>query len=355
MKLVSLVFILSFVTSLVYGQVTSTSSNIETETPMTSEVLQSQARYNQIAADAGRYFKQGLLNMQDNFRSQARKDFDKSVEVFLFSGVDVQSDQKLRECYSQLTETIYQMEFPTGNQLLFIKSLGKTCGWKIENSLVENVAKVIQSATSNANQGFKEQKFEGSKFVSSENGYSIKRDVIPGRGLIQSDQVNSCQNSDSPIIQGLRLDTPILLIKRDSKLDFSRAKKLSINTANDGYLFISPNANVKGLSLVFYKNSLVIISVSYSSGIPWFSLEEFRQKIVDTLGISGTWETVPTKDGTKTVLECRDFWVLLDKRGEEYSLFSKSKIVEARRRKDMIEASKEKAKIQQKKKETFKP
>jgi hypothetical protein len=153
----------------------------------------------------------------------------------------------------------------------------------------------------------------------------------------------------------LRLDTSISLIKRDSKLDFSRAKKLSINTANDGYSFISPNTNVKDLSLVFYKNSLVIISVSYSGGIPWFSLEEFRQKIVDTLGISGTWETVPTKDGTKTVLECRDFWVLLEKRGGEYSLFSKSKIVEARRRKDMIEASKEKAKIQQKKKETFKP
>jgi hypothetical protein len=354
MKLVSLVFILSFVTSLVCGQVitSSVSGRGDGKTP---EVAQSEARFNQLTSEVGYHFKKGLFHLQDNRRSDASKEFDLTVEVFLLSNVDVQSNQRLRECYSQLTETIYRMEFPVSSQPPNIRSLSVTCGWNIDNDLADKIAKIVQISTSNTNQGFVEQRFEGSKFISLEDGYSMRRDVTLGRRLVQSNRVNSCQNSDSPIIQGLRLDTPISLIKRDSKLEFSRAKKLSINTANDGYLFTSPNTNVKDLSLVFYKDSLLIISVSYSSGILWSSLEEFRQKIVDTLGVSGTWETTPMKNGTRTLLECRDFWVILNKIGEEYSLYSSSKIVETRRRKDTTEASKERAKTQQRKKEVFKP
>jgi hypothetical protein len=374
MKFVSLVFILSFVTSLVYGQVTSSSPNIEAERPMATEVLQSQARFNQITAKVGDHFRKGLSHLENNRRSNAREEFDKTIEVFLFSNVNVQSNQKLRECYSQLTETIYRIEFPASNQLPNIRSLSATCGLNIDNGLADKIAKIVQTtpiistdntalvtSANNGNQtaafqGFTEQKFEGSKFISSEDGYSIRRDVTLGRRLIQSNQVNSCQNSDSPVIQGLRLDTPISLIKRDSKLDFSKAKKFSVYTANDSYSFISPNKSVGSLFLTFYKNNIMSIGVYYSSEIRWSSLEEFRQKIVDTLGISGTWETVQTERyGTRTILNCKNFGITLTKGGEEYSLLSSSNIVHARRIKDMTEASKEKAKIQQHKKETFKP
>jgi hypothetical protein len=267
------------------------------------------------------------------------------------------------------------MEFPSDKQQVNIRSLSATCGWNVENELADKIAKIFQiasvaqtgstavaatsgSAVQNSGgvQGFTEQKFEGSKFISSEDGYLIRRDVTPGRRLIQSNQVNSCQNSDSPIIQGLRFDTPISLIKRDSKLDFSKVKNSGVFVAGDSYAFSSPNKNVKSLSLTFHKNNLMTILVDYSSEIYWSSLEEFRQKIVDTLGISGTWATGETaRYGTQTVLECKDFRVILYKAGQQYSLVSTSKIVGTRRIKDMIEASKEKAKIQQRRKETFKP
>jgi hypothetical protein len=355
MKLVSLVFILFFVTSLVYGQVTSSSPNVETKRPVMPEVLQVQTRFNELTTEVSDHFKKGLIHLKDNRRSLAHKEFDKTIEVFLMSNVNIQSNQKLRECYSQLTETIYQMEFPTGNQLLFLKSVGKTCGWNIDTSLVESVAKVFQSATSDKNQGFTEQKFEGSKFVSSESGYAIKTDVASQGRMIQSNQVNACRESDSPIIQGLRLDTPMSLVKRDSKLDFSKAKKFSVFTANDSYLFVSPNKNVRSLILNFYKDNIVSMSAYYSSEIHWSSLEEFRQKIVDTLGVSGTWATAQTVNETNTTLQCKNFTITLTKNGEEYRLFSVSKIVYDRRKKDISDASKEKTRIQQRKKEVFKP
>jgi hypothetical protein len=373
MKSVSLVFILSFVTSLVYGQVTSSSASGRNADKM-QEVAQREARFNQLTAEVGDHFKKGLFYLQDNRRSDARKEFDKTIEVFLLSNVNVQGNEKLLGCFGVLSETIYRIEFPTSDKPANIRSLSTICGWNIDNDLADKIAKVVQTVPSvstdstalvasrsngnqtNVIQGFTEQKFEGSKFISSEDGYSIRRDVTPGRRLIQSNQVNSCQNSDSPIIQGLRLDTPISLIKRDSKLDFSKARKFDVFVAGDNYAFSLPNKNVKRLSLTFYKNNLMTVLVYYSSEVYWFSLEEFRQKIVDTLGISGVWATGQTENyGTQTVLECKKFRVILYKAGQEYSLVSSSKIVHARRVKDMIEANEEKVKTQQRKKETFKP
>ncbi len=166
--------------SFVNGQITSSSASGRNNT-RTQEVEQSQARFNQITNDAGKYFKQALVSLQDNRRSSAREDFDKSVEVFLLSGVNVQSNQKLRECYSQLTETIYRMEFPSKQQPN-IRSLSATCGWNIDNKLADDITKLVQPAQSNpannnaltasntgGNQsdalmqvGFTEQKFEAS-------------------------------------------------------------------------------------------------------------------------------------------------------------------------------------------------
>lgn len=107
------------------------------------EVVSAEAKINQITDDAGRLFKEGLMSLEDNRRPQAREKFDKSVEVFLTSTVDVRSNPKLQGCYSQLIETIYRIEFPSG-QIPQIRSLAATCNWNIDNRLADNIAKLSQ-------------------------------------------------------------------------------------------------------------------------------------------------------------------------------------------------------------------
>ncbi|HXH70364.1 MAG TPA: transglycosylase SLT domain-containing protein [Pyrinomonadaceae bacterium] len=179
-KVFNIIAILFFVSnSFIFGQVTSSRASGRS-VGKTREVAQSEARFNQIIAEVGDHFKKGLFHLQDNRRSNAREEFDKTIEVFLLSNVNVQSNQKLRECYSQLTETIYRMEFPSGNQPANIRSLSATCGWNIDNGLADKIAKIVQTtpiistdntalvaSANNGNQtntvqGFTEQKFEAS-------------------------------------------------------------------------------------------------------------------------------------------------------------------------------------------------
>jgi len=183
-KVFSFTAILTFVlNSFVSAQVTSTTSDGRNNTkPVQAE--QAEARIQQVTSDSGRYFKQGLLNLQDNRRPQARDDFDKSVEVFLMSGINLTSNNnaKSRDCYNQLIETVYRMEFPTDKQTPQIRALSATCGWTIDNDLADKVAKLVltvptqQTPTNNnaliasvvpnqsidATSGFSEQKFEPS-------------------------------------------------------------------------------------------------------------------------------------------------------------------------------------------------
>ncbi len=134
--------------SFIQAQITSsTSSGRNDNKPELAE--QAEARIRQVTNDSGRYFKQGLFHLQDNRRSEAREDFDKSVEVFLLSGVDVQRNQTMRECYSQLIETVYRMEFPSTQQPANIRSLSATCSWNIDNKLADDIAKLIIAAPQN--------------------------------------------------------------------------------------------------------------------------------------------------------------------------------------------------------------
>ncbi|HEX8368375.1 MAG TPA: transglycosylase SLT domain-containing protein [Pyrinomonadaceae bacterium] len=108
-----------------------------------------ETKFNQISSDAGRYFKEAMLHFRDNERSKAREKFDRSVEVFLMSGVNVRASKNLNDCYNQLIETVYRIEFPS-NQQPQIRSLSATCGWNIENKLADDVvAKLSQPAPQN--------------------------------------------------------------------------------------------------------------------------------------------------------------------------------------------------------------
>lgn len=182
-KVFSLTAILFFISnSFVFGQTTLSTSSNETRP---QEVEQSEAQVNIVTEKSGALFKEGLTALKDNLRPQAGEKFDKSVEVFLYSTLNVQRNQKLRECYNQLVETIYRIEFPSDKQTPNVRGLSVTCGWNINNETADQIAKLVltnpnpatdaNSANSNslitsaANNtadvmqvGFTEQKFEAS-------------------------------------------------------------------------------------------------------------------------------------------------------------------------------------------------
>ena len=180
-KVFNLTAILIFISgSIASGQITGTTSSDITRP---QEVDQAEARFSQITNESGKFFKQGLFNMQDNRRPQAGEDFNKSVEVFLMSGVNVSRNQRLQSCYTQLIDTVYHIEFPADKQLAQkIRTLSAMCGWNWNDNdykLSDTVAKNILAApveTNNTNtalvasaagqfnqtQGFNEQKFEAS-------------------------------------------------------------------------------------------------------------------------------------------------------------------------------------------------
>lgn len=136
-------FIIYISTSAVIGQITSSTSSNQTRTP---EVTKVQDAVNGVLSDSGRLFKEGLLAFKDNRRSDAGEKFNKSVEVFLYSTLNIQKDQKLQGCYSQLIETIYRIEFPSDIQIPQVRSLAATCSWNIDNALADDIAKLTKPA-----------------------------------------------------------------------------------------------------------------------------------------------------------------------------------------------------------------
>ena len=155
-------------------------SNNQTVTP---EVQKAQEAVSKVLDDSGRSFREGLQAFKENRRSDAGASFDRSVEVFLYSTLNVQKDQKLSSCYNQLIETVYRVEFPTDAQQPRLRELSATCGWswnandfKLADDVVAMVkttkstttidpataAAVVGNTASQATVGFNEQQFEPS-------------------------------------------------------------------------------------------------------------------------------------------------------------------------------------------------
>ncbi len=175
-------FIILALSSIAFGQITSSTSSSENVTPA---VLQARDAVRKVLDDAGRSFKEGMTALKDNRRSDSGTAFDKSVEVFLYSTLNIQRDQKLQGCYTQLIETVYRLEFPSNAQLPQIRSLSATCGWNwtdADMKLADDVVALakpakayptVASSTSTANPvtaqvqpdsavGFNQQGFEPS-------------------------------------------------------------------------------------------------------------------------------------------------------------------------------------------------
>jgi membrane-bound lytic murein transglycosylase D len=144
-KVITLTAIILFVSvSFVQAQLVPNSSAGSLQ-----EVEKVQARVNQIIEKAGVSFNEGLLSLAENRRLIARQKFDKSVEEFLMSGVNVRSDRKLQFCYDQLVETIYRIEFPSKQQPQ-IKNLSETCGWNISGQTIDTIAKLSVPGQNNS-------------------------------------------------------------------------------------------------------------------------------------------------------------------------------------------------------------
>lgn len=97
LKIVSLLSILVICTQ---AQITS----------RTTEVEKAEVRLSQIISGSESYFKQGNFNIEDGRLSQAWESFDKSVEVILLSGINVERNAKLKEHYLELIGRIYRIE-----------------------------------------------------------------------------------------------------------------------------------------------------------------------------------------------------------------------------------------------------
>jgi len=137
-------FIVLALNSIAFSQITSTTSSRENVTPA---VLRAQDAVNKVLDDSGSYFKQGMSALKENRRSDSGASFDKSVEVFLYSTLNIQKDQKLQTCYSQLIETVYRIEFPSDTQQPKIRELSASCGWRWNDTdfqLADDVAKFVK-------------------------------------------------------------------------------------------------------------------------------------------------------------------------------------------------------------------
>jgi membrane-bound lytic murein transglycosylase D len=134
----SFVFIILALNSFVFGQ-----------DAKPAEVKAAEAKVYQILEESGKNFRDGLTALKENRRSDSGDKFDKSVEVFLYSTVNIQKDQKLQTCYTQLIETIYRLEYPSEQQLPQIRGLSASCEWKWNDAdfkLADAVSQMVMAA-----------------------------------------------------------------------------------------------------------------------------------------------------------------------------------------------------------------
>ena len=120
----------------------------------TVENQNAQAQVNRVLEEAGTHFRAGMEDLRANRRQESGENFDKSVETFLLSTLNIQRDPRLQGCYNQVVETIYRMEFPVDNNPAQFQQLAVTCGWSWnaeDVKLTNDVAALLKSARRAAN------------------------------------------------------------------------------------------------------------------------------------------------------------------------------------------------------------
>lgn len=131
----------------------ASASAILGQTPVNENIPAAAQQYQEairrVLDDAGRNFREGMVALKANRRADSGSAFDKSVETFLMSTLDIQRDRSLQNCYNQLIETVYRIEFPNGGQPPQIRSLSATCRWswtEADMKLADEVAAIAKSS-----------------------------------------------------------------------------------------------------------------------------------------------------------------------------------------------------------------
>ena len=126
-KVLSTAVVIFFVFCLVAtAQVTSSRSSNDTST---SQVAQGDERVEKVRRDAGVFFRDGIIAYVNRDFPKAAEKFNRSVEEFLSSTINVRGNDRLEGCYNELIETIYRIEFPAGNKTPDVRYLSTRCGW----------------------------------------------------------------------------------------------------------------------------------------------------------------------------------------------------------------------------------
>jgi membrane-bound lytic murein transglycosylase D len=172
----------------------------------TPEVERAQAQVNKVLEDSGKSFRDGLASYKANQRSEAGAKFDKSVEVFLYSTLNIQKDQKLQTCYTQLIETIYRLEFPSEAQLPQIRGLSGTCGWRWNDEdfkLADAVAAMARPSAKKADDAILAAAGkQGAAGIESTVGFNSQEfEASPLDELSRLELTTDEQQIDSPIAQ----------------------------------------------------------------------------------------------------------------------------------------------------------
>jgi membrane-bound lytic murein transglycosylase D len=95
--------------------VTATSSPLLAQTaPLSSSVPTEVRQYNQeiqkIIDRAEERFQAGEIHFDKGEYREARRAWDRAIDIILESGVDVRSDQRLQQCYQKLVDTVFQRQ-----------------------------------------------------------------------------------------------------------------------------------------------------------------------------------------------------------------------------------------------------
>lgn len=112
----------------------------------TNEVVAARKAVNNILEIAGGSFKEGLLAYEQNKLPLAAERFNRSVEFFLYSNVSLELEPKLDNCYKQLIETVYRIEYPSDSQLPQIRNVSQTCAWNIDTRLADKITDLVKNS-----------------------------------------------------------------------------------------------------------------------------------------------------------------------------------------------------------------
>src|SRR6266850_586945 len=116
-------------------------------------VQQSDEQVSRVIATAEDNFRKGKLNLEDNKRDEARKDFDRAVDSILESGLDVRASARLNDFYLKLVERIYREEIPSGAPVQA----------NVSQLVAQNgTSATVPQQTDPPQIGFREQRFEPS-------------------------------------------------------------------------------------------------------------------------------------------------------------------------------------------------